>query len=283
MRPVTVKCHFGEWWQGRIGPDGPDGPVALVTLVCPVLQVIAPGDDPLPFGDDQLAHFFRQLGLGPARVGGAAPVAPGSPPEDIFGKRTLQGVSRNFPLGVGAGGSTATLVALALAAGYDGPPETLARACVAVEGASDPLMFPAPDRLIWASRRGQVLRDLAAPPRAEVLGGLWGAPLRTEAEDADFDDVTDLATDWMLATERGDLASLAAIASESARLCTARRGPGDPMADLARDLNALGVIRAHTGSARGLVFAPGEVPAQGAAALQEAGLTEVLRFGTGGA
>ena len=28
-----VAGHFGEWLQGRLGPDGP---VALVTLPCPV-------------------------------------------------------------------------------------------------------------------------------------------------------------------------------------------------------------------------------------------------------
>lgn len=159
----------------------------------------------------------------------------------------------------------------------------LARACVAVEGASDPLMFPAPDRLLWASRHGQVLRDLAPPPRAEVLGGQWGAPLPTEPDDNDFDDITDLATAWMEASQRGDLAGCAALATASATRCTARRGPTDPMADLARDLGALGLVRAHTGSARGLVFAPGSLPEQGAAALREAGLTEVFSFATGGA
>ncbi|WP_323765149.1 propanediol utilization protein [Marinovum sp.] len=255
MRPVTVQGHFGEWLQGRIGSDGP---VALVTVVCPALQVTAPGDGAMPFSPEDLAAFATRLGLG-----------------------ALPGASRNFELGIGAGASTATLVALARAAGFDGAPEALARACIAIEGASDPLMFASPDQLLWASRRGQVLRDLAPPPRAVVLGGQWGAPQRTEAGDADFDDITDLATDWMAASQNRDLPRAAAIASASAARCTARRGPGDPMADLARELGALGVIRAHTGSARGLVFAPGALPAQGAAALAEAGLTGVLSFETG--
>lgn len=86
-RSVTVAGHFGEWLQGRIGPEGP---VALVTLACPRLQVTAPGPECPPFRPEALARFAELLGL-PA----------------------LPGARRNFPLGIGAGGSTATLVALA--------------------------------------------------------------------------------------------------------------------------------------------------------------------------
>jgi hypothetical protein len=82
---------------------------------------------------------------------------------------------------------------------------------------------------------------------------------------------------------RGDLAAVAGIATESARRCSALRGPVDPMAALARDLGALGHTRAYTGTARALIFAPGKVPDGAGAALAEAGLTGVLRFATGGA
>jgi hypothetical protein len=54
------------------------------------------------------------------------------------------------------------------------------------------------------------------------------------------------------------------------------------MAELARDLGALGHTRAYTGAARALVFAPGTVPEGIEVALSEAGLTGVLRFVTGG-
>ena len=50
-----------------------------------------------------------------------------------------------------------------------------------------------------------------------------------------------------------------------------------------RDLGALGIIRAHTGSARGLLFAPEKLPSDAGAALTEAGFTGVLEFRTGGA
>ena len=48
-------------------------------------------------------------------------------------------------------------------------------------------------------------------------------------------------------------------------------------------LGALGLVAAHTGSARGLIFAPGKVPVQARAALAEAGFTGVLQFDGGNA
>lgn len=260
MLSVTVPGHFGEWLQGRLGPDGP---VALITLACPGLRARAPGTG-LRARDHldapQLDAFAAALGM------------------DI---RNWPDLDCDMPFGAGAGASTACLVAAARAVGFDGPPETLARACLAVEGASDPLMFDAPDRLLWASRRAEVLRVLPAPPEAEIVGGLWGAPERTDPGDAAFADIADLAAFWAEAAARDDLAAIAGIATESARRCTALRGPADPMADLARDLGALGVARAHTGSARALIFAPDKAPEKVEAMLQEAGLANVLRFRTG--
>jgi uncharacterized protein involved in propanediol utilization len=127
---------------------------------------------------------------------------------------------------------------------------------------------------------------MPAPPESEIIGGLWGAPQRTDPGDEGFADIADLAELWADAAARGDLAAIAGIATESARRCTALRGPAyplaDPMADLARDLGALGAARAHTGSARALIFAPGKAPDTAEATLREAGLTRVLRFRTGG-
>lgn len=258
MTPVTVTAHFGEWLQGRLGPAGP---VVLVTLPCPALRVSAPGAEALPVAPDVMARFAARLGLV-------------SLPE---------GVTRNFAAGIGGGASTAALIALARAAGYDGAPERLAAACVEVEKASDPLMFAQPDRVLWASRQGRVLRDMPAPPRAAILGGRSGAPVWTDAGDDNFADVSDLVDDWDRAARRADLPRLAALAGASARRCRAARGPADPMSELARDLGALGDARAHTGSLRGLVFAPGTIPEHGPAALREAGLTGVMSFETGSA
>lgn len=261
MLCVTVPGHFGEWIQGRLGPLGP---VALITMACPVLRARAPGTKlkARDFLDAaQLDAFAADLGIS----------APDWPDLDC-----------DMPLGAGAGASTACLAAAARALGFGGPPEVLARACLTVEGASDPLMFDAPDRLLWASRRAEVLRVLPAPPEAEIVGGLWGAPQRTDPRDSAFADIVDLADFWAEAAARGDLAAIAGIATESARRCTSLRGPADPMDDLARDLGALGVARAHTGSVRALIFAPGKAADTVEAALREAGLSHVLRFRTGG-
>ncbi len=251
-----VAGHFGEWLQGRLGVDGP---VVLVTLHCPALRVTA-GPGPALFPGDAVARFCAALGTDTAH---------------------WPDLACDMPPGGGAGASTAWLVAGARAVAPQATEEDFARACLAVEGACDPLMFPDPDRLLWASREGRIADRLPAPPRCEVVGGFWGAPTRTDPADHAFPEVGDLVTDWKQAVTAGDLARAARVATASAARCDALRGPGDPMAGLARDLKALGVVRAHTGSARGLIFAPGTVPANAEAALREAGLTQVLRFTTG--
>ncbi len=261
-RPATcVPGHFGEWIQGRLGPEGP---VVLVTLSCPALCVRAPGSGPRLdqlFPSRAVSGFAAALGLGPV---------------------SWPGLDCDMPLGAGAGASTACLVASARALGSRAAPETLARACLDVEGATDPLMYSGPDAMLWASREGCALEAMPPPPRCEIVGGFWGAPMRTDPQDAAFPDVADLVTFWRGAVARGDRAALAGIASESARRCTALRGPDDPMEALARALGALGHVRAHTGTARALIFGPGNVPSEAGAALAEAGLTGALRFVTGG-
>lgn len=265
---VSVAGHFGEWLQGRLGPDGP---VVLVTLPCPALTVRARaaggarlegGESGNVYAPERLRAFLARLGL----------------PSDEFPEMALA-----MPPGAGAGASTAALVAVARWAGFDGRPEDLACACLATEGATDPLMWPEPDRLLWASREARVIRHLPAPPTCDILGGFWGPPTRTDPHDAEFGDATDLAQDWNRAVAHGDLVGVASVASRSSALCYDLRGPDDPMADLARDLGALGQVRAHTGSARGLIFAPDTVPPHGEHALRDAGLTGILTFRTGAA
>lgn len=265
-RAVRVAGHFGEWLQGRLGPSGP---VALATLPCPATGVAArcrPGPPAAP---------LRLRGAGMAPEAAAAFLA-------TLGL-TLDGRVRLRPRaapGLGTGVSTARLVALARLAGWQGPAEALAQACVAWEGASDPLMFDAPGRMLWASREGRVLGALPALPRHEILGGFRGPPCRTDPEDDAFPDIADLVEDWARAR---DLAGFAALASESAARCVALRGPaGDPVAGLAARLGALGWVTAHTGAARGLIFAPGTIPAGAPAALRAAGLRGILRFAGGG-
>lgn len=264
MRRHRISGHFGEWLQGRLGPSGP---VALITLPCPALHVtaeqLAEGEfrlcqpEPPLLPESRARKFFASLGL------------------PCEGRYRL---SANMPAGGGAGSSTAALLALARAAGHGG--QDLASACIAAEGASDPLMLPAPDAILWAPREGRVLTALTPPPAFEIIGGFLGPPEWTDPEDLHFPDITDLVDAWNSAD--GDRAELARIASVSAARTTGLRGPaGDPVPALAERLGALGHVRAHTGPARGLIFAPGAVPEGAEAALANAGLRNVLRFQTG--
>ncbi|MCO8146685.1 propanediol utilization protein [Rhodovulum tesquicola] len=268
-RRACVAGHFGELLQGRLGPDGP---VALVTLPCPVLTVTAewrPGPD---FGlwqggrdvltRGQLARLWRTLRMDSPR--GRLHLRAGMPP------------------GGGAGASTAALLAaLRCLGGGPLPPEDEAALCLALEGASDPLMHPAPGRLIWAPRAGRVLADLPPLPALEVLGGFSGPGRRTDPGDTRFADIADLAAEMRQGPGR---ARLGALASESARRNHALRGGPDPAPVLAagRQLGALGVAAAHTGAALGLIFAPGTVPQAAGPALRALGLSRLVRFRTGG-
>jgi uncharacterized protein involved in propanediol utilization len=252
---LRVAGHFGELVQGRLGPGGP---VALISLPCPLPAVeIGSGAGPLPPGG---AALMAALGL-PAPAG--------------VGVRAL------MPPGGGAGTSTAALVGLARLAGWAGPPEALARACVAAEGASDPLMFERPERLVFASRRGVVLARLPAMARIAVVGGFLGPEAETDPDDDRFPDVADLIAAWPGAC--GTVDRVARIAAASARRTVALRGPaGDPTAALATELGAAGWAIAHTGSARALIFAPGRVPAGAGGQLEAAGFRQVVAFEAGG-
>lgn len=263
-RLVRVPGHFGELVQGRLGPSGP---VVLITLPCPVLSLTAallPGPFTLhqPLGRVMpRAEVRRVMGLAGAAAQGRVILRAG------------------MPVGGGAGASTAARVALGRLAGLAAP-EDLAALCLWSEGASDPLMFPAPERLLWASRRGEVICRLPSLPRLEVLGGFFGPPRRTDPCDDHFADVADLVDDWR--RQPGDAAAVARIASQSAARCLALRGPAaDPTADLARRHGALGWSVAHTGSARALLFAPGTVPDAAVPDLRRAGFSRITRFRIG--
>lgn len=261
---VWVAGHFGEWVQGHVGGDV-GGHVALVTLCCPTHGVragwraapdLALYDPQALLGHDRARAILMALGLAPR---GAITIMPDLPP------------------GGGAGMSTAGLVALARAAGA--AEQAIAPACLAVEGAVDPLMLALPDSVLWAPRAARAVMDLPRPPAAEIVGGFWGDPVVTDPADTVFPAVDDLVAEWA----RGpDLAAAARLASLSAARTTALRGPlGDPTPDLAARLGALGWARAHTGSARALIFAPGQAPRRAEPVLAAAGYGGVIRFATG--
>ncbi|MEM8630605.1 MAG: hypothetical protein AAGF74_05165 [Pseudomonadota bacterium] len=261
-----AEGHWGEWMQGRLGSDGP---LVLVTLRCPGLFVRASLSRSSGFAltgrgrHDISPDWLARLVAGSSWAGGA----------------TAE-VSHNMVPASGMGLSTAALVALSRAAGI--APARIPATCLALEGATDPTMLETPDGVLWLPRRAQALEPIAPPPVAEILGGTFGGGLRTDPVDDDFPDISDLIAPWRAGTERGDLRTLADLASSSAERTTALRGPqGDPAADLTADLGALGHTRAHTGSLRGFVFCPGTAPGDAEARLREAGFANVRRFLSG--
>ncbi len=258
-----VAGHFGEWVQGLWGPDRT---LALITQVCPVAGVgarVEPADafalrQTQPVLDDERCQRFL----------GALDIS----------RDCLIDLSVDLPPGGGAGMSTAALVAIARASGAG--EDTIAAVCLAIEGATDPLMLTSPDQVLWAPRAARVLSSLPSPPEAEVVGGFWGQPCQTDPDDLDFPAVDDLIAAWQNGPA---LAEAARLASDSCARTTAMRGPiGDPTPDIARGLGALGVSRAHTGPARSFIFQPGRAPAATERTLQDAGYTHVIRFRTGG-
>ena len=277
-RRIQVPGHLGELMQGRLGPQGP---VVLLTLPCPALRMVGqwrtgefalhqPG--PTIVSRAQVMGLLRALDL------------------PVRGQFTLRA---QMPPGGGAGSSTAALVAVARLAGHPAAAaRDLALACIAVEGASDPLMFPASAGLLWASRQGRILRSLPPLPGIEVLGGFFGPMRRTDPADSRFADVSDLAD--ALPRALRSAAALAELSGESARRALALRGAqslkggqsvqqggADPTCQLARDLGALGYAIGHTGPARALIFAPGCVPAHAKALLLEAGFRQLVQFRPG--
>lgn len=255
---AVVSGHFGELIQGRLGDR-----LALISLPCPPLRVtarhhLATGlqiHPPAQISPDRTRRFLADLGL------------------RLRGRITL---AADMPIGGGAGSSTATLVALARLAGWQGDPLDLARACLRAEGATDPLMLPQAERLLWASREGVVLDQMPPLPDFDILGGFFGKPLRTEPKDLDFCDMSDLVARWRSATTLVEFAKLSTL---SAQRNLQRRGPqGDPTLGLAQRLGALGVVIAHTGTARGLIFARGQVPVDRQMALRAAGMTAPMIF-----
>lgn len=264
---IRVAGHFGELLQGRLGPQGPIG---LITLPCPALGVTAAQHPNRHF----TLHNVGQRLLTPQRARMFL-ARLGLPSRDAVR------LYAEMPAGGGAGASTAALVALALLQGWTGAPETLARACLAAEGATDPLMFANAGQMLWASRHAECLAVLPPLPRFEVIGGFFGAVTRTDPKDAHFPDISDLIPRWVEAA--GDLPRLAAIASQSAERCQSLRGTQTPrFASLAADLGALGHVIAHTGAVRGLIYPQGQVPPQARAALIDAGAKTVVQFSAGG-
>ena len=242
----TSAGHFGEFVQGRLGPDGP---LALVTLPAPRLTThvrFAIGDLPLRCEDPHSAKLCRAARILLDRHG-------------LSDRGGLLQVSRPVQPAQGAGSSTAdvlaTLRAVACTLGISSDPETQAAICLEVDGAVDPLMFPG--NVLFAPRQAQVLRDLPDLPPMTVIGAFAGDGRPTDPLDHNFPDMRkafDLLEDGCNNKDLGQLARAAHISA----LANQDRNP-NPLWDMAVGMvgkGALGPVVSHTGSAIGLIFPP---------------------------
>lgn len=265
-RKTSVAGHFGELLQGKLAKDGP---VVLVTLPCPTLGVrimYTPARDFRLYAPQKLlsrtavAKIFKLLGQ-PAR-----------------GHIILQS---DMPPGGGAGASTAAILGLLrLLTPIELLPEQEAQLCLKIEGASDPLMHKHCDKLLWASRYGVPLRKIPAAPDFEIIGGFGALGERTNSADDNFAQIDDLIEPWCKACRSNNRKTAGEIASTSAARNVKKRGslPIDDLLQLARDLGAHGIVAAHTGSARGLLFTPGKVPIEARSALLEQNYRNITQF-----
>ncbi|MBT8409219.1 MAG: propanediol utilization protein, partial [Alphaproteobacteria bacterium] len=231
---VSVAGHFGELLQGRLGPTGE---IAVVSLPCPVLTVEG-RMRPAP----TLSLHFAGPRVFPVSAARRMLAALELAPRGRFALRAA------MPPGGGAGASTASLVAIARLAGIEDR-AGIARACLGIEGATDPLMLPRPERWLWATRSARLALALPPLPALEIVGGFFGEPRRTDPADLAFPDIAPLVPQWQAAAARGDLKTLADLSTRSARAALALRGGNaGPVETLARQLGALGLVAAHTGS-----------------------------------
>jgi L-threonine kinase len=187
-----------------------------------------------------------------------------------------------LPRGRGYGSSTAdigaTLYALGEAAGQELIPSEVARLAVHVEP-TDSSLFPG--LALWDHRYGHVYEDLGVPPALMVVILDPGGVVDTLAfNQGDYREVLGrLAPQhceaFALVREglrQGNLEALGTAATLSARAHQAILANPllEPALSLARDVRALGVCRAHSGTLLGLLLDPkdADVPAITALAAQ---------------
>jgi uncharacterized protein involved in propanediol utilization len=266
---AETHAHHGEVVQGIFYSADGTPEHGLVTLPCSLFRTRA---------------RFRPLRAGPLTV------EPGDRTRarmaarltlDALGYTGWGGSIRiegNVPLQWGCGSSTTDVLtvirAVADAFGVELAPAWIARLAVASETASDSLMYGVDRAVLFAQRRGTLLLDLGGPlPRVRVLG------FNTEGDRG----VATLAlppipySSWEVeayrailgllrrAVEQQDPVLLGHVATASTRINQRhrpkRRMP--EMLEVAREVGALGIQVAHSGTVAGLLFEPGaDAPAR---------------------
>ena len=174
--------------------------------------------------------------------------------------------------GVGLGSSTCDVVAAirAVSAAYGASLDAaaVARLAIAAEGASDPIMFDR-EMVLFAQRQGRVLESFGSwIPQYAVMsfdadpsaGGVetlsLPVPEYTSAELAEFESMVARAREAFQRHDSGALATLAALATQSATL-NQRFLPlrnFQVLRHLADESGALGLQISHSGTIGGLLF-----------------------------
>ncbi len=255
-----VGWHHGEILQGAVRRDGELLPCLITLPIAGVgssaRYVCAAGSDPAL----TVVPAWKRKAARAARLALAFLGAPAG------GRLEIE---CSVATGVGLGSSTCDVVAAIRAVFdfYEARPDAgdVARLAVEAEGASDPLMFDG-EMVLFAQRHGRVLESFGRwMPRYTLLSidtdeGESGVdtlalplPAYTDSELAAFQDLLARAR---VAFTRRDLATIAAIATESAvmnqRFLPLRQFHA--IRELADEYRAQGVQLSHSGTVVGVLF-----------------------------
>jgi uncharacterized protein involved in propanediol utilization len=264
-----MRAHHGEIVQGLFYSSDGRLEHGLVTLPCALFGTQA---------------RFRPLRSGPLTVEPRNRVRAHAAARltlDALGFTGWGGALRitsDVPVCWGCGSSTTDVLASiqAVADAFETTlrPEWIARLSVASETASDSLMYTQQRAVLFAQRRGSVLRELGGPlPAVNVLGfntegdrgveTLLMRPMPYSSWEIEaFQPMLGLL---QRAIDQQDPALVGRVATAST-IITQRHRPKRCMPqllELAEKAGALGVQIAHSGTVVGFIFAPGDKAADG--------------------
>ena len=264
-RRVTINGHFGEFMQGRLEIKGPVVLITLPSLVHKVQVTFTSGNFDV---SQKGSRYYTQSVI-----------------SNLLNHLKLQAngkfdISLFMPEACGTGSSTATRVAILRAVRPRMSTKTLVETCLLDEGASDPVMYSSPERLLWAPRLGKVLKQLPVLPKISCIGGFYGSPMKTNPNDKDFPIIKDLVDLWSLPRKTDKF--LAELCSESSsRTIFHRNLQDDPTKVIAKKIKALGFSIAHTGSVRNFIFPYNQIPEGTKNILIDSGFRGIETFSLG--
>ena len=259
-----THAHHGEIVQGVFYSGDGTLEHGLVTLPCSLFRARA---------------WFRPLRSGPLTVQPGDRLRARAAARltlDVLGRTGWGGslrIESNVPLRWGCGSSTtdvlATIRAVTDAFEATLEPAWIARLSVASETASDSLMYPPERAVLFAQRRGSVLLELGGPlPRVRVLGfntevdrgveTLSLPPCQYSSWEAEaFRAVLGLLR---RAVEQQDPALLGRVATASTEIMQRHRPKRfmPQLLRLSKEVGALGVQVAHSGTVAGFLFGDGD-------------------------